>query len=317
MKRFRILFSVALLAASVFGTRPLCRALMREETEKTVPRPAYTGSATLYHIVSARTFSGSVTRWLETQAAAYEKKHRGTFIRIEGMNEQTFWERIEYGRVPDGYSFFGGTLDRDRLQPVGLSPEGLREGLPQTEYAVPYCYTGYAALSSDQPKAPLPESDPIARKMAKEPVPDGAAFVDLRTAGDALASEQYGPSYAIAPIGNYTDAVCWLGIDRNTPADKAEALRGFFAFLCSLDRQRQLVSLGAFPVLSEAEDAPAFPALGPFYEAYRTVLTPDPFLLHAERAALTEDVAASDERADARFRERMQRILPENGLVTG
>lgn len=305
---------IALLATLLLAPPFLVRMARRDyfadvyriEPAKTI------GTITIYHIVSARTYAGSLTTWLQLQAERYEKKHKGVRFVIEGMSEPYYLERVAYGRLPDAYSFFSGALTEDALQPIGMAAEDLREGLQNTDYAVPYCFSGYAALTASQEKAPMPEANALAARMtAWNGMEPQGVVCDLRAIGDRLRDTSYGGSYAVSTVGSFTDQVCWLGIARDTSAEKAEALRGFFAFLCTESRQRTLGQLGAFAA-TNAEAEGLSPELKPIAEAYRTVETVDPFAYAGVRDAVTADVAAADTgdtEAEARLKARMVQIL--------
>ena len=314
MRIFRILLCIALLAALLLAPPFLMRMARRDFFADIyrIEAPKTVGTVTIYHIVSARTYAGSLTTWLQLQAERYEKKHKGVRFVIEGMTEPYYLERVEYGRLPDAYSFFSGALTEDALQPIGMTVDGLREGIQNTDYAVPYCFSGYAALTASQEKVPMPEANPLAARMAaRNGIETQGVVCDLRAIGDRLRDTSYGGSYAVSAVGNFTDQVCWLGIARDTSAEKAEALRGFFAFLCTESRQRTLGQLGAFPATNvEAEGLS--PELKPIAEAYRTVQTVDPFAYAGARDAVAADAAAADAgdaEADARLQARMVQIL--------
>ncbi len=323
MKYFRIILCILLLFALAFSPRYLIEQSRRDffaEVRRREP-PSFVGTLVLYHIVSERTYAGSVTAWLQTQADAYGKKHKGTHILVEGMTEPLFWERIEYGRVPDGYSFFSGTLPTDRLREMETKTCDLRDGLADTAYAVPYFYSGYARLSTEQKSVSLPAQNDIAAMMAsqpngdvknKMPIPQTSVVTDLRAAGDALRNEQYGESYAVEPVGNYTASVCWLGIQKGIDNARAEALQGFYDYVRSQSVQQKLGTLGAMSVLAYVEDAVPHAAMKDIYAGYQTVMTPDPFRLQAEKDTLISDAALAlngDEDAERRFQSRMQEVL--------
>ena len=100
--------------------------------------PDYVGTLTLYHIVTCKTYQGSVTAFLTERAEAFNKRNFGVRITVEGMGEKDFWERMSYGRRADMYSFFSGALYEELLQPADFeSGEDLRSGLGVTPYAAP------------------------------------------------------------------------------------------------------------------------------------------------------------------------------------
>ncbi|MBR0081366.1 MAG: hypothetical protein IJP98_01350 [Clostridia bacterium] len=302
-----VLLPIVLLLAPAY-LRKQAQSDFFDSVRHKEPQPAY-GTVTLYHIVSARTYSGSLTKWLQFCAERYEKKHKGTHIEVEGMTEETYRERVAYGRLPDGYSFFSGMLDRESLQPVGLTSENLREGLFDADYAVPYCVTGYAAIRTEQADVPLPEANATAALMCLEAE---GTVCDWRSIGDRLRDESFGALYTAEPVGNFTDAVCWLGVASAASEQTALALREFFAYILDEAQQRTLGQLGAIPARNDVAAEYAAPLLKELAAAYETVQTVDPFLLAAQRDALRSDAEAAyagDAEAERRFRDRMMQIL--------
>ena len=307
MKIFRTITAVLLAAFLLLGPRlvHVSRRAIRTGVQS-VATPEARVSVTIYHIVSARTYAGSLTSWLKSMAEKYEKKHKGVYLTVEGMTDPYYAERVAYGRMPDGYSFFSGALDADALQPIGLTSDELTEGLFDTEYAVPYGYSGYAAVTASG-NAPLPEANAVAALVAGS---TEGIVCDLCTAGDRLRSEEYGGTYALTPIGSFTDQVAWLGIAREADAQKAEVLRGFYAFLREEPQQRALAKLGAYPALAAAQgEAVIDKAIDAAYAAVETV---DPFAYAACRDALRADAAAAlagDRERATQFWERLRQIL--------
>ena len=135
--------------------------------------PDYVGTINLYHVVTHRTYQGSVTAFLQERAEAFNKQHFGVRIAVEGMGEQDFMERLSYGRRADMYSFFSGALYEELLQAATFAPEAsLRPGLAVTSYAAPWFFSGYVQTESG-------ETSPVAA------IANGAAgaVLDLRAWG--------------------------------------------------------------------------------------------------------------------------------------
>ena len=184
-----------------------------------ITEPEYVGTITLYHIVTHRTYQGSVTAFLQERAEAFNKRHFGVRIVVEGMGEGDFLERLSYGRRADMYSFFSGALGEEELQKAAFVPEAdLRPGLSVTPRAAPWCFSGYVQTSEG-------ETEPVAA------LANGAAgtVIDLRAWGDMQRQGQAGAS-TVCP-GAFTDQVCYLGIDRNTGAEKAKWCLFFYDYL--------------------------------------------------------------------------------------
>ncbi|MBR0424621.1 MAG: hypothetical protein IJK01_00670 [Clostridia bacterium] len=312
MKVVRIVLCILLLSALLIAP-PFLSDMARKDffaEKRKLPIPEFSGTVTLYHIVSDRTYAGSLTSWLESNAKLYEKKHKGTHIIIEGMTEPYYLERIQYGRVPDAYSFFSGILEEDLLQPFETEQISLKTGLNDLENAVPYCYSGYCAIESNSNDAPLPEGDPIATVLMNSNAQ--GVITDFRSAGDCLRRETYGSSYSVSSCGNFTDQVCWLGIDRRTDEEKAHVLADFFAFLRAPLQQQTLSHLGAFSVLQSVTDTAPLREWKEIYTGYQTVTTVDPFQLARNRGALTADAEKAqggDTEAWIRFQSRIEQIL--------
>lgn len=277
----------------------------------------YTGSILLYHIVRQKPYAGSLTLWLKKRAEAYEKKHKGTYIEIEGMDETTFFERLESGRTPDAYSFFSGTLYRDRLRKIDHLNMPYRDGLFQTEVCVPYCYTGYCRLlktpDADGGKRyymndVLAARDAAGENEASEEKAD-VLTLDLRRAADLIRYKDGFSLASIEPIDRFTDAVCWMGIDRNTDEAKADAILDFIAFLLTPDSQQTLNALGLLSVRADVKNAPPDASLKRVFKTYETVETVDPFLWQSNYDALCADAKLSrtgDAEAHLRFTNRLR-----------
>ena len=278
------------------------------------------GTIVLYHIVRHRPYCGSLTAWLTKQAEAFEKKHRGVYLTVEGMDEEAFRERLEYGRRGDAYSFFSGSLYRDLLQPLETGEVPLKDGLYQTDCCVPYGLSGYGMLLKNPPGEDGTHyyaNDILAARLGAGTEEAGeqqaqVLVLDWRRGGDLM---RFSDGFALAewkPVDNFTDAVCWLGIDRDTDAGKAEILRAFFDWLLTAERQRTLTSLGMLSVRADIKDEPPDAQMKALYRTYASVSTVDPFRWYAEYETLTADAAlarAGDADARRRFSNRLQELL--------
>ncbi|MBR4906044.1 MAG: hypothetical protein IKZ44_04240 [Clostridia bacterium] len=271
----------------------------------------YRGSIVLYHVVRHRPYAGSMTQWLKTKASAYERKHKGTFIEIEGMDEQHFYERLDSGRRPDAYSFFSGTLYPDRLREIEDMHVPYREGLFQTDRCIPYSYSGYCKLCKSQDgsgertyyaNAVIAARADAASNETTEDKAD-VLYLDVRRAGDLIRFKEGFALSSIEPIDNFTDAVCWIGVDRETDNEKTAVILDFIAFLTEPETQQSLNALGLFSVRNDVRNVPPEPILKRVFKTYDSVLTVDPFAWNANYDALLEDAAlAADGDADARER---------------
>ncbi len=319
MKGLRIVVAILLFALLLFAPPYLVRgaSVSYLDTLDVVKAPDFEGTLTIYHIASQKPYCGSLTNWLKARAAAYEKKHYGTHILIEGMGEDAYWERLEHGRTPDGYSFFSGTLYAELLKPLAVSCGTLREGLFATSLAVPYCYTGYCTLTREgKGTGVFGDAITLVRAGAQGTLTerDDAAtlYVDWRTAGDLLRNSDLFMAATIAPLDGFTDQVAWLAVAKDADAAHAEALTAFYAYLLTDEVQVSLNTLGACAVLEAVTDVAPESRMKALMGAVRSVRTPDPLAWQRQADALKADAAAAwagDGDAQARFWTRLQELL--------
>lgn len=321
MKIIRTIGCVLLLAFLLFTPRALVGAAQREFVDMRFVRAERpkTGTIVLYHIVRHRPYCGSLSAWLNRQAAAFEKKHKGVYITVEGMDEATFSERLKYGRTADAYSFFSGSLYKDRLKPFTSTEVPQKDGLFTTDRCVPYAFSGYGMLQKSPPDADGPRyyaDDVLAARLGagEDEASEQKAqvlYLDLRRGGDLV---RYSDGFALAewqPVDSFTDAVCWLGIDRDADPEKAAILSAFFDWLRMPERQETLSSLGMLSVRADVRDVPPDAQLKPVFRAYEHVVTVDPFRWYTEYDALVSDAAksrAGDAEASNRFTKRLQEL---------
>lgn len=306
----------------LFTPRILVENAQREFVDARFVRKAerYTETIVLYHIARSRPYIGSLTSWLQKQADAFEKKHTGAYIAVEGMDEAAFYERLEYGRRADAYSFFSGSLYDDLLQPFDGFELPLREGLFRTDRCVPYGYSGYCKLIRNPAHAeetPFCDNDVLAARLgvrengAKEEKAE-VLITDLRHAGDLI---RYRDGFALSelqPVDAFTDAVCWLGIDRDTNDEKTEIIRAFFDWLLNAENQQTLNRLGMLSVRADVGNEAPETLLKGIFKTYETVKTVDPFRWYAEYDTLREDAALArtgDADAAQRFTKRLQELI--------
>ena len=262
--------------------------------------PTYVGTVTLYHVVTCKTYQGSVTAFLTERAEAFNKRNFGVRITVEGMGEKDFWERLSYGRRADMYSFFSGAFYEELLQAASFAPgTDLRPGLSLTPYAAPWCFSGYV-------KTGVGETAPVAA------LANGAegTVMDLRAWGDIQREGEIGANAAAA--GTFTDQVCYLGIDRNTDEVKAKACLAFYGFLLSEPTQRLLPSLGAFSVRTDVPCPYGNALLLDMDKAYKQVIAPDPFAYYTHKIRLQEEARlalAGDETAKNSFFQRLAIVI--------
>lgn len=264
------------------------------------PEPVYVGTIILYHIVTHKTYQGSVTAFLQEQAEAFNKRHFGVRIEVEGMGEDDFMERLSYGRRADMYSFFSGALYEELLQPAAFTSEtALRPGLAVTAYAAPWLFSGYVLAEGGG-------SSPVAALANRAPTP----VLDLRAWGDLQRSGEERGEASFA--GPFTDQVCYLGVDRNTSPERAEWCLKFYDFLLSEPVQRMLPALGAFSVRTDTPCPYGDGLLVKLDRSYEAVTVPDPFRYHTHRTKLLEEAEAAlkgDESAKNNFFQRLAIVI--------
>lgn len=319
MKILRIILCIAMIGFLVLTPKTLIKGAQTSYVDQRFVRDTdrYTGSIMVYHIVRHRPYAGSLTQWLKTRAAAYEKKHKGVYIEIEGMDEQRFEERLNNGQRPDAYSFFSGTMYPDRLKTIENLNFPYLEGIVQTDRCLPYCFSGYLKLikTSEEAEETFYFANEIlaarARQTHKTDTEERAdvLYLDFRRAGDLL---RYKDGFALSvfePIDNFTDAVCWMGIDRETDDAKSAVILDFIGFLTDPDSQQTLNALGLLSVRSDVRNTPPEPSLKRVFRAYETVTTVDPFRWNLQYDSLREDARKAingDTDAHNRFTNRFR-----------
>ena len=265
-----------------------------------LPAPEYVGTITLCHVVSAKTYQGSVTAFLQERADRFNERHFGVRIAVEGMGEADFQERLSYGRRADMYSFFSGALPETLLQPV--EPEegiSLRPGLSAVPCALPWLFSGYVAAAQG-------EGNPVAALANGAPGP----VLDLRAWGDRQRNGESGGEAAFA--GPFTDQVCYLGVDKDTAAEKARWCMQFYSYLLSEPTQRMLPALGAFSVRTDVAYPYGDSLLVRLDRAYETVRAPNPFAYAQHRQQLLAEATAAlrgDEAAKNNFFQRLAIVI--------
>lgn len=319
MKILRTILCAGMIAFLLLTPSRLVQGAQKPYVDERFVRKTdrYVGSIVLYHIVRQKPYFGSLTQWLKRRAEAYEKKHKGTYIEIEGMDEASFTERMERGRHPDAYSFFSGSLYADRLHELPTLSVPFREGLFQTERCIPYGYTGFCKLIK-KPEGTGEKTyyadDILAARLnagdndAQEEKAD-ILYLDLRRAGDLIRFRDGFALSRLEAVDCFTDAVAWIGIDRETDERKTEAILDFIGFLLTPDIQQKLDALGMFSVRNDVKNTPPDSLLKSINKMYETVQTVDPFLWQQAYDSLNEDAKASrsgDANAHTRFTKRLR-----------
>ena len=277
MKFLKPLMCILLILFLLFSPKYLLSGAKEQfvDTRFVRDQNLYRGTITLYHITRHRPYQGSLTNWLQKRADEYEKKHRGSSIVVEGMSEETFYERIEHGRRADAYSFFSGSVYADLLKTIdGVENLPLREGLFQTDRCIPYCYSGYVKLTRNTATASDKTyyfNDILAAYLNggendAEELKADTLYLDLRRAGDLMRYKEGFQTAELKAIDSFTDAVCWIGIDRDTDDEKTEVLLSFVRSLLSESSQQKLNALGMFSVRNDVRNTAPESILKPVFQ---------------------------------------------------
>lgn len=321
----RIVVCLLICAFLIFSPGYLVKTAERDSYLENleVSAPKWQGMIVIYHIVTHKTYQGSVTYYLKTQAEAFERKNRGVFIQVVGMDEATYLERLSYGRRPDAYSFYAGTIYSEQLQPIDTEFDGFIEGLPNNELVTPYFFSGYVSCKNEAAKGDgiFVSSDLQAARLGILSTSDDNngfvegrcknTVVDLRRFGDIKRSEKIA-DYKMEAVDTFTDIVCYIGVSKDTDSDKAYWIERFISWLLEDKAQQELTSLGAFSVKRDCEQVFAANELNQLKKTYCTVSTVDPFVFYSNRAALFEEAQRAiegDESAKKRFLERLSVVL--------
>ncbi len=318
MKAVRTILCIIMVCFILFSPSFLVRESQKSFVDARFIRKTggYKGSIVLYHIVRHRPYSGSLTQWLNNRAEEYEKTHKGVYFAVEGMDEEHFYERVEHGRKPDAYSFFSGSIYPDLLKEIPDLQFSFRQGLFQTDRCIPYAYSGYCRLIREPDaageKVYCPD-DLLAARMnigyssAAEDHAD-ILYLDLRRAGDLIRYHNGFSLSEIEPIDHFTDAVCWMGIDRSASDEKTQVLMDFMDYLLSPESQQKLNAIGMLSAVSSVKNTPSSSMLKSVFKTYESVQTVDPFLWQREYDILCKDAKLArtgDAEACLRFRNRL------------
>jgi len=152
----RVILAAACAAFLLFSP-PHLRAALSSDPYRAFflpERPAWNGILTLWHVVGFKPYQGSVTAYLESCVATYEKANPGIYVEVLGMDPAGMEERLDRGERPDIWSFSCGSLYPEQLAPLNLTevPDFVGNLRPAAwegvTYAVPYLYSGHFLLGN-------------------------------------------------------------------------------------------------------------------------------------------------------------------------
>ena len=151
----RVIVAVALIAFLVLSPPRLLQALGHDYYKEWLAgeREDWSGVITLWHVVGFKPAQGSVTAYIESIAAKYEREHKGIYIEVLGLSPEAVTERLSRGERPHLWSFPAGGLDLNELKPLFISAPSFAGDLAplKTEEemrALPFLYSGYFLLGN-------------------------------------------------------------------------------------------------------------------------------------------------------------------------
>ncbi len=151
----RILVAALLVAFLLFAPPYLEQALGRNFYREWLSgeREEWSGVLTLWHVVEFKTAQGSVTSYLESIAAQYERAHPGVYIEVLGLAPEAVEERLSRGERPHMWSFPAGACGAEQLAPLSMELPAFRGNLAPlraegVSCAAPYLYSGYFLLGN-------------------------------------------------------------------------------------------------------------------------------------------------------------------------
>ncbi len=151
----RTVVAVALIAFLVLAPPRLLEALGRDYYKEWLAgeREDWSGVITLWHVVGFKPAQGSITAYIESIAAKYEKAHKGIYIEVLGLSPEAVTERLSRGERPHLWSFPAGGLDLAELAPLSVSAPAFAGDLAPLATdgrtrALPYLYSGYFLLGN-------------------------------------------------------------------------------------------------------------------------------------------------------------------------
>ncbi len=156
-------------------------------------REDWNGVLTMWHVVEFKTAQGSVTSYLETVAAQYERAHPGVYIEVLGLAPEAVQERLSRGERPHMWSFPGGACGAQELAPLTIGLPAFRGNLSPLRaegeaYAAPYLYSGYFLLGNTV----------LIQELGLSWPSDPAALTEtLQQAMDARSTGRYGAVCAL------------------------------------------------------------------------------------------------------------------------
>ena len=151
----RAIIAVVLIAFLVLAPPKLLQALGHDYYKEWLAgaREDWSGVITLWHVVGFKPAQGSITAYMESIAAKYERAHKGIYIEVLGLTPEAVAERLSRGERPHLWSFPAGGLDPGELAPLSFPTPALAGDLAPLKkrndtVALPYLYSGYFLLGN-------------------------------------------------------------------------------------------------------------------------------------------------------------------------
>ncbi len=151
----RAIVAAALIVFLVFAPPFLLRALGHDYYREWLAgtQENWSGVITLWHVVGFKPAQGSVTAYIESIAAKYERAHKGIYIEVTGLSPEAVKERLSRGERPHLWSFPAGALGAEELKTLTMETPPFAGDLSplkqdQEVIALPYLYSGYFLLGN-------------------------------------------------------------------------------------------------------------------------------------------------------------------------
>ena len=151
----RVIVAVVLIAFLALAPPRLMQALGHDYYEEWLAgtREDWSGVITLWHVVGFKPAQGSITAYIESIAAKYERAHKGIYIEVLGLTPEAVAERLSRGERPHLWSFPAGVLELQELKPLSTPAPAFAGDLAPLKdkndtLALPYLYSGYFLLGN-------------------------------------------------------------------------------------------------------------------------------------------------------------------------
>ena len=146
------------------------------------------------------------------------------------------------------------------------------------------------------------------------------ALADARAVGDLERQQSVGKGFTFRalPLKNYTDLVQYLGIARDTAAEKIPYIQDYFQIVLGEDNQEKLLDLGLLPAIELTVELGRLSGMvETMADALQTPKVPNAFLYQRYQDVLTslaQRALAGDAQAREELTERMKELVDETQI---